>query len=73
MSTATTRLNISVSHGVRDALAKLARRDHMPQATKATRLLEIALEIEEDYAWDKMARKRDTKNARFVPHAHAWK
>jgi len=73
MPTTKARLNISLSKDVREILAKVARRDHMPQATKAARLLEIALELEEDQAWDAMASRRDTKNTRYISHDKAWK
>ena len=53
-------------------LSRVARRDNMPQATKAAHLLGIALEIEEDIAFDKIAGERDTKNARFFTHKQAW-
>lgn len=56
-----------------EALSKLAKRDHVPQATKATRLLEIALELEEDKVWNELAEERDTKSAKYVTHAKAWK
>ncbi|MBI2642694.1 MAG: hypothetical protein HYW97_02540 [Candidatus Wildermuthbacteria bacterium] len=73
MATTKTRINISLSDGVRDALAKLARRDRIPQATKAVKLLETALELEEDQVWDALAQKRDLKSARYVSHTKAWK
>lgn len=73
MPTTKARINISLSDSVRDALVKLARRDRIPQATKAARLLEIALELEEDQVWDAIARQRDVKNARFVSHHKAWR
>ena len=68
-----TRLNISLSNDLREALAKLAQRDQIPQATKAVRLLESALELEEDQIWNKIALNRDSKTARFIPHDKAWK
>lgn len=58
---------------MREALAKLARRDRIPQATKATRLLEAALEVEEDQIWDAIAQTRDLKGARYLSHKKAWK
>lgn len=73
MPTTKTRLNISLSDGVREAITKLAHRDRIPEATKAARLLEIALELEEDQVWDMLAKKRDVKNARFISHDKAWK
>lgn len=73
MATAKARINISLSDNVMNALAKIARRDRIPQATKAARLLEIALEIEEDGVWDMLAQKRDTNNPRYISHKNAWK
>ena len=73
MSTVKSRINISLSHSVQDALTKLAHRDRIPQATKAARLLEIALELEEDQAWDAIAKRRDVKGARWLSHEKVWK
>ncbi len=53
-------------------LSRVARRDNVPQATKAVYLLELALEIEEDVVFDRIASERDTKNARFLNHKQAW-
>lgn len=73
MPTIKTRLNISLPDDVRDALSRLARRDRVPQATKAARLLETAIELEEDNVWDAIAKQRDAKNARYLSHDKAWK
>ena len=73
MATTKTRINISLSDEVKEALDKLARRDQVPQATKAVRLLEIALELEEDQVWNRIASRRDVKNARYLSHNKAWK
>lgn len=72
MSTSKRRINISLSNDVNRALTLLAERDNVPQATKAIDLLQIALEIEEDVVWDRIAASRDAKNARMVSHARAW-
>ncbi len=73
MATIKTRINITLPDEIQEMLHKLAKRDHMPEATKAARLLEIALELEEDLVWNDIAQKRDSKKARFVSHAKAWK
>lgn len=73
MATMKKRLNISLSKEMEKALATVALRDAMPQATKAVHLLALALEIEEDQVFEQMARTRDTKTARFVSHTQAWK
>jgi len=72
MSTAKSRINISLPDDVKQALDRLAKRDKMPTATKAERLLEIALEIEEDAAWDNIAAGRDKPDGGFVPFAEAF-
>lgn len=58
---------------MKDALAKLARRDHVPQATKAARLFEAGLELEESHIWNVIAKRRDTRNARYISYDKAWK
>lgn len=74
MPTTKTRINISLSDDISRALKRLAHRDQVPTATKAERLLEIALEIEEDEVWDSIASKREkSKNGRFISHNQAWK
>ena len=72
MPTAKKRLNMSLPEDVEQALAKLSKRDDVPQATKALYLLRIALEMEEDDIWNAIAEKRDVKNARFLSHEKAW-
>jgi len=72
MPTIKKRINISLPRDIDQALLKLAKRDHMPQATKAVRLIETALKLEEDQVWDTIAVKRDKKSARFVSHTKAW-
>lgn len=67
------RINISVSKETDAAMVALAKRDRMPVATKASHLLALALEIEEDQVLDALAAKRDTARAKFVPHALAWR
>lgn len=67
-----TRINISLPHDVRRMLERLAKRDEMPQATKAAELLRMALEYEEDAVWDALAGARDRRGAKFVSHHRAW-
>lgn len=67
-----TRINISIPQDVRRALGRLAKRDEMPEATKAAELLRRALELEEDDVWNAVAGARDRKGARFVSHDRAW-
>lgn len=73
MATTKKRINISVSKEIDDVLSKLAKRDQVPQATKAEHLIQLALEIEEDQIFDKIARKRDVRGATFVSRSQAWR
>ena len=73
MPTTKKRINVSVSKDVDQALERLAKRDQMPQATKAEHLLSLALELEEDEVLSAVAAKRDRKGTKFVPHASAWR
>ena len=73
MTTTKKRINISVSKELNNALLKLAKRDQVPQATKAEHLLRFALEIEEDDTLNIIAVGRDTSYAKFVSHKLAWR
>jgi hypothetical protein len=72
MSTAKSRINVSIPEDVKAALADLAKRDQVPTATKAEHLIEIGLETEEDEAWDKIASMRDTKQTKFHTHSEVF-
>ena len=72
MTTIKKRINISLSPDLDTLLSRVARRDQMPEATKAVRLLEVALSMEEDLILDRIASERDVKGARFVTHKKAW-
>lgn len=73
MSTAKSRINVSVPDDVKAALTKLAKRDQLPTATKVARLIEKGLELEEDEIWDEIAVNRDKKDSKFHTHAEAFK
>lgn len=72
MSTAKSRINISLPDDVKEALIKIANRDQMPAATKAVRLMEIGMEVEEDDAWDKVAASRDRNDSNFHSHTETF-
>lgn len=73
MATTKKRINISISKEVNEVLERLAKRDQMPQATKAEHLLTAALEFEEDEVLNAVAAKRDRKGSKYVSHARAWR
>jgi hypothetical protein len=72
MSTIKSRINVSVPDDVKVALTKLARRDQLPTATKAVRLIELGLELEEDEIWDKIAANRDLSVSKFHTHTEVF-
>jgi len=73
MATTKKRINISISKELDTALIKLAKRDQVPQATKAEHLIRFALEIEEDDILNTIAERRDTSSAKYVTHKTAWR
>ena len=73
MPTLKSRINISLPDEVKEMLQKLAKRERIPEATKAVRLLEVAIEMEEDLFWNEIAEEREKKQAKFISHASAWK
>jgi len=72
MTTTKKRVNVSLSAPLENILAKLAKRDQVPQATKAAELIRIGVEIEEDEYFDIIASNRDKKGVKFVSHKKAW-
>ncbi len=73
MSTDKKRINVSVSEPMEKAIKNLAKRDSMPEATKAAELLRLAIEIEEDAGWEKIASDRLRSDKRRVSHSNAWR
>lgn len=72
MPTEKRRLNLSLTKEADMVLKKIARRDNVPEATKALDLLISALEVDEDEIWNAVAQKRDTAKAIFIKHKDAW-
>ena len=72
MPTTKKRVNISLSLPIENILSKLAKRDDVPQATKAAELIRIGIEIEEDQVFDTIASERDIEKVKFVSHKKAW-
>ena len=72
MPTTKKRINVSLSEELEKSILRLAKRDEVPEATKAADLLRLAIEIEEDQVWNEIAEKRDKKSASFVSGKKAW-
>jgi len=73
MPTLKQRLNITTDRGMRSVLARIAKRDCVPLATKAAELLRNALELEEDQYFTKIAEHRLAQKVKRIPHHLAWK
>ena len=65
-------MNVSLSAPLESILAKLAKRDQVPQATKAAELIRIGVETEEDEFFDIIASERDKEKVKFVSNKKAW-
>lgn len=72
MATIKQRINITTDPDLEAALKSAAKRDGVPVATKATELLAIGLELEEDFALGTIATNRTTKGSEFISHEQAW-
>lgn len=72
MPTDKKRINVSLDKETEEVLRALSERDDVPQATKAMHLIKLAIEIDEDEVFNKVAEKRDTSDTKFVSHDDAW-
>lgn len=73
MPTTKSRLNITLGKSARSALKDIAKREEIPLATAAARLIEEALELEEDRYLIAIAEERLKKPAKWVKHKDVWK
>ena len=74
MATTKRRINISLPNEIDITLGKLAKRDDMPEATKALDLIRIALEIEEDNYFSNIAEERMKGKVKWLPdNDKIWK
>lgn len=73
MTTTKKRINITADADVEAALIRSAKRDKLPVTTKATELLRLALELEEDVVLGFLANERFSKRERYLSHEKAWK
>ncbi len=67
------RINITADADVEAALFSAAKRDGLHVTTKATELLRLALELEEDLAWVSLIERRKKSSSKYIPHESAWK
>ncbi len=73
MATLKRRLNITLAPELDVAITRIAKRDNVPEATKAAELLAFAINLEEDIALETIASARDTKGSKLISHDAVWK
>ena len=73
MTTTKRRLNITLTPFLEEAIRILAKKDNVPEATKATELLKMAVEIEEDEYFLKLAEEREKKDVKYINEDKFWK
>jgi hypothetical protein len=72
MPTIKKRISITADTDVEEALIRSAKRDNLTVTTKATELLRLALELEEDLVLSAIATERESKRVRYISHAKLW-
>ena len=72
MPTKKKRINVTLNKDTALFLKKIALRDEMPLATKVAQMIEVALEIEEDLFWSKVADERIKKMTGTISHEEFW-
>lgn len=73
MPTMHKRLNITLKRESDEAIKTIAKRNKVPRAAVAARLIESGLELEEDLALAKLADYRaKTHKGRWLTHEEIW-
>ena len=72
MPTTKKRINVSISKDLDEALSLVAKRDGVPEATKAAELLRLGLEIDEDMLLEQIASERYKTAKKFLSHKAMW-
>ncbi len=72
MPTTKHRINITTSKSTEEILKLSAKRDGMSVAGKVTKLLEEALEREEDLLWVQLIKERTAKKVKLLTHKQVW-
>ena len=73
MPTTKHRINITPTKAVEDILKLSAKRDRMSVSGKALKLIEEALEREEDLLWAEVIKQRTTKKIKLLTHKQVWR
>ena len=74
MPTTKQRINITVTPTIEKIVKKLAKRDRVPLATKASELLKIGIEtfLEDSYLAEIADERSKERNVKYT-HSEAWK
>lgn len=72
MATTKRRLNITLSPEAEKLIARIAKRDRVPEATKISELLNVSLMLEEDNAFSLLAERRLKEKGKKLTHAEVW-
>lgn len=72
MPTSKKRINITVDDELFRSLHKLSKKEKKTLSSVSLRLIEKAVELEEDLHFSREADKRLTKNEKRIPHSKAW-
>jgi predicted DNA-binding protein len=73
MTTLKKRIQVTLNSETEKIMSAISKRDKTPIGTKAAELIEIALEIEEDAYWSKMAEERLAQTKTFYTHEQMLK
>ena len=73
MPTTKRRINVSLSRDLDEALSIAAKRDGVPDATKAAELLRLGLEIDEDILLERIVSERYQSAKKFLSHKEVWR
>lgn len=73
MPTDKPRLQVTLSKDLSGMISFLSKKRKKPRAAIAAELLEMAIELHEDYHLGKLAEKREKENNKWISHEDAWK
>jgi len=72
MPTDKPRINVTINKEIEGMIAHLANREDVSKSTMARRLIEQAIEYDEDYHLSKLAMERDTEDAVWISEEEFW-
>ena len=67
------RVNLTIDEKTYSVLQTLSRRTQQKISTVSLKLIQQALELQEDIYFSKLADERLSKKQKRVPHGKAWK